>query len=325
MKLPGQVVGISIGHPFATLGRPHSIEPAMSLWKPLRILLVGTLCLMSATAQASPGPPGDGTGHSEAEAAESLVTVRLLTDTAPISPGMTFHLAVVFDISEHWHIYWQDPGEAGAPTSISLVAPKGFIVGEPRFPRPTAFQEEIGQTYGYENQAVIFIPVTATADLAPGAITFHADIDYLVCREHCLIGSARRSLTLEITTDPSIAGPKIDAADSAILKRFLSRLPEPLDRLESAEARFETGKLTVTGPMRGFESVEFFRIEPPGIEYGKTEITVADGRFHIATPVAVRTTNAPNRPIVLAGVVALGSDPDDPCYHFETTFGTGAE
>jgi len=249
--------------------------------------------------------------------AESLVRVRLIADVAEIAPGRTFHLAAVFDIDDHWHIYWQNPGDAGAPTTITLDPPEGFTVAAPLFPRPQAFVEEIATTYGYEKQAVIFIPVTAPQQLTTGLATFHARISYFVCRDRCLMGRVDTSLQLPALSDPTQAPDSPNPADARLLQSFRRRLPRPFARLPGADATFDGRRLTVTGPATDFHAVEFFPLDSPALRYTDITTQVRNGRFRIESDIEIRRQNARGRPISIKGLVGLGKSPADPCYHFD--------
>ena len=86
--------------------------------------------------------------------AEDLVRVRMLADTDIIAAGQTFHVAVVFDIAPHWHIYWKNPGDSGAATELTWRAP-GNEIGPVQWPAPQVFREAEGllTTFGYEEEA----------------------------------------------------------------------------------------------------------------------------------------------------------------------------
>ncbi len=121
--------------------------------------VLGGLVLAVGSAAYGQNPLlGQGAGH---KTAEELVAVRTVADVVSIAPGQTFHLAVIFDIEPQWHIYWKNPGEGAPPPSLAIEVPKGFEVGEVRWPRPIAVESLIGPTYVYENQAALFVPITA--------------------------------------------------------------------------------------------------------------------------------------------------------------------
>jgi DsbC/DsbD-like thiol-disulfide interchange protein len=93
------------------------------------------------------------------KSAEQLVTVRGVADVDRLVPGQAFHLAFIFTIEPGWHIYWLNSGASGGPTEIKVSGPQGFTFGKALFPRPIVLHGEEGDTYGYERQTVLFVPV----------------------------------------------------------------------------------------------------------------------------------------------------------------------
>jgi len=256
--------------------------------------------------------PDAGARPAEIQTADQAVQVRLASDAAAIGPGQTIRLAVIFTIAPHWHIYWLNPGDSGAPTNLTVTAPEGFTVGGTLFPRPKAFEETVGTTYGYERETVLFVPVTAPKELKEGEASFDVDIFYLVCRDRCLIGNARKSL--RIATAAAAAGTNTSRADAQTLRRHADRLPRPLAEFAGGSARLEEGLLIVTGPAGGRKAVEFFPLPVLGVTFGEAEIVVEDDRFRLAVPFQVKPQNALGQTMSVRGVLGLGRDVSDPCY-----------
>lgn len=136
-----------------------------------------------------------------------LVAATLVATTVSGVP----HVAVVYTIEPGWHIYWENPGESGMPTTAELRGPVGAV----KYPGPDKF---IGAgdivNYGWEKQAALFFPLTN----ATSAATVHAETRWLACREDaCVPGSA--SLSLVLPSAPIVVDP--------------SRLPSPLAAVET--------------------------------------------------------------------------------------------
>ena len=129
-----------------------------------------------------------------------LVKVALLADRAAIRPGATFTLAVKLTIEKGWHVYWQNPGEAGAPTLATLRAPAGFEIGELQYPAPER-EESAGDivSFIHKDEMVLVCDVKAPAQLAPGSsVALGVDCHWLVCQETCYPGSGSAELTLAV-------------------------------------------------------------------------------------------------------------------------------
>src|SRR5205085_2447925 len=115
-------------------------------------------------------------GAPAQEARESdAVKVSWVPTVREISPGAAFDLAVRFTIPAGWHIYWKNPGSSGIPTTVTVKAPSGFVVGSLLWPRPHALGEGEDVVYAYEKEVVLFIPVTAPAEPPAGPARFEAE------------------------------------------------------------------------------------------------------------------------------------------------------
>ena len=264
----------------------------------------------SASALAQAGPPSS---------AAQLVRIRATADVEAISPGSTFHLAFVFDLEPHWHIYWRNPGASGMATEIDIVAPRGFEVGTPLFPRPVVFRDEMGATYGYERRVVLFVPVKAPAEITEDAVRFDANIVYLVCRKMCLMGMEDRSVEL-----PIARGTPAHRTDGT-LETFRARLPKPIKKLKGVTARFDGETLAIDGPAPTNKPVAFYPVPVPGVGFGTALNESADGTIRIRVPVTIEPDNALGRPMRVTGLVVFGSKPDDPSYHFDLPVAGPAE
>jgi thiol:disulfide interchange protein DsbD len=271
---------------------------------------MGAAAFFSAKAPMA-APATDGlAGSVEAE----VVRVRARADVPRIEPGATFHLAFVFEIQEKWHVYWRNPGEGAAPVEIRIEAPPGFAVGDIRWPRPVVIPGPLGDSYGYEHSAVLFVPVTAPVELGDGTAAFHADLAWAVCREVCRFGTARKSIRLPTGAsspgDPSIASP------DPIVVEHARRLPLALAEVSGGAIEFDGRLLTLTGPASGRDGISFFPDRSPGVTYGPANSRIVNDRFLIEMEIDLNANNALGRPMQLGGLVAVGMKPDDPCYEF---------
>ncbi len=276
--------------------------------------VLGGLVLAAGSAADGQDPLGQGAGH---KTAEELVKVRTVADVASIAPGQTFHLAVIFDIEPQWHMYWKNPGEGAPPPALAIEVPKGFEVGEVRWPRPIVVQSPIGPTYVYENQAALFVPITAPDDLMDGSTTIRTEIRWAVCKAVCLLGRGRWSVDVRTVSGAPETDPEPVSAPDPVLTRLKKRLPEPLAKAAGGSADFDGTILTITGPAMGREALTFFPGATPGVSYGDPDVTIEADRFRVEVAVQINRRNTLGKPVVLSGLVALGPEDDDPSYDFK--------
>jgi thiol:disulfide interchange protein DsbD len=270
-------------------------------------MILAAIALFAAVpvpGSAHQGPPGP--------KAEDMARVRLAGTTASISPGEQFHIAVIFDIERAWHIYWQNPGEGAPPPDVKLTAPAGFTIGSIQFPRPVIIKDAVGEMYCHERQAVLLVPVTAPATLSDGNATFAADVRFAVCKELCLMGSTKQTVSIP-TTSASSAPSGQEAIDSSVT-RALKRMPQPMSKLSGATARYSGGMLRVSGPLSGFKTVQFFPHGSPGVSFSKPKVEVAGDQFEVTTRVEIDRANLAGQKPFAGGLIGLGEDSADPSY-----------
>jgi thiol:disulfide interchange protein DsbD len=296
----------------------HAITPMMKL-RPRRcppsLTPAATLAALLAAAPAG-AQLGFGDAPPPERRAADLVKVTAAADVEVVAPEQTFHVAVRFAIEPRWHIYWRNPGDSGAATSVKVRGPAGFRIGAPRFPRPIAMREPEGITFGYEEETVILVPVTAPATLAPGRADFDVDVFYFVCRDVCMIGEAKLLVGVEATETSMGGEPPRPRADKTI-DRFRRRLPAPIATLEGARAVREGDRVVVTGPALGFDGLQFFPDPSPGVNPGAAAVTIEQDRFRLVVPLALEPQNALGERMTLRGLIGLGRRLDDPCYEIE--------
>ncbi len=168
----------------------------------------------------------------------TLVTASLIA--APLVSGGVSRLGVKYVVAPGWHIYWENPGETGIPTTVDLTLPEGFTAGPVRYPGPETFMMPGDLTnYGYEGEVVVLADLTAPAAL-PGDGEIKAETHWLVCRaEQCVPGSAALSLSLA----------DLPAEDETAA--FLDHLPGPLPSTATRLTDGLTTTITLVGPQAG--------------------------------------------------------------------------
>ena len=178
--------------------RPETRTPVRS------ICLIALLLLVPAfTARAVESAP----------ATSSRATVALVSQADSYRPGQDLHLGLRFRIALGWHIYWQNPGDAGTPPEIAWVLPKGARAGNIQWPTPVREAEGPVVAYAYSGELVL--PVTIAPPSGDGPFSVHADAKWLVCEKICVPEEGHFDLTLPSgNAAPSAAAPLFAAADA---------------------------------------------------------------------------------------------------------------
>ncbi len=196
--------------------------------------LVAWLLLIGPSALAAPGPRGEATlGKGGAR-----VSAELLVDAARVAPGDQVRIGVLFGLEPGWHIYWKNPGDAGAATELTWRAPESEI-GPLQWPAPRVYREAEGllTTFGYEGD-VLLANAAVVPENATGSWSLEVDVDFVACMIECIPGRIQLAGTIPVDVTFSPAASEIrDRFDLAA-----SRLPRTPEALEVAvEARASQG------------------------------------------------------------------------------------
>jgi DsbC/DsbD-like thiol-disulfide interchange protein len=198
----------------------------------------------------------------------SDVKAELLADVSAIKPGTPFSLAIVLTTQPLWHIYWQNPGDAGTPTEFTFHLPDGYTVTPVEFPIPIRFAQAGDITaYGYTGRVVFLATVTppASAAFEPGNVKLGVDVAWLSCSNVCVPGG--KKLSLELPAAQDAGGQR--AENHELFEKARSLIPvaeAPRDVVEKVELLNggETG-LEITWKKEPKGDVEYFPLTPDGV------------------------------------------------------------
>ncbi len=254
-----------------------------------------------------PGGAGFGAGFSTpARAAQSEMAatlnnqVSLVSDVDSVAPGQPFHIGLLFELGQKWHIYWTNPGDAGAPPTINVSLPQGGSAGAIQWPTPRVMNDGPVTSYGYSRKIVpILLPLTVTParTLAVGSsYTVTAQATWLVCKDICVPGFASFTLTLPVAAKPVPAPEATFFAEAARDSPAAVHWPAWIE---------PDGKLSVDGTGATAGSVAtayFFPLQPGPINQDYDQpLTIHHGRVILALkPGSDFTASHP-----LSGLLAL--------------------
>jgi len=138
-----------------------------------------TLCSISGASNAQ---------YSDPIPPSPIAKTELLVDAARVKTGQPIWAGVTFTLPDHWHIYWQNPGDSGIPTSFAWTLPNGLTAGAIEWPTPDAIEVGGLVNYGYSNQVTLPVKLMPTHDRVSGDVEVKAT--WLVCRDVCIPESA---------------------------------------------------------------------------------------------------------------------------------------
>ena len=159
------------------------IAPFAWLLSGLTLLVAALLWAGSALAQEAPA------AEWEPRYGDENMAVTLYSGPLPDEPGETWMLALRFvPVSDEWHGYWSNPGDAGLGMQLTLDLPEGWEMGEPLYPVPERFVQELPgaslMNHIYKGSYTVLVPVTVGPDVQtgnPAALTGY--VEYLACTD----------------------------------------------------------------------------------------------------------------------------------------------
>lgn len=146
--------------------------------------------------------------------------VRVIPESTSLARGATTWVAVHFEISPHWHLYWNGINDSGFPPEVRADLPEGFVLGEPLWPVPKRLLSP-GPIldHVYEDHLTLLYPLSVPKD-APAVVSAGFKVDWLACHEACIPESDSLAVELRISDAPGTT------TEEALFRAARLRLPE---------------------------------------------------------------------------------------------------
>lgn len=138
---------------------------------------------------------------------EHPVTAALIAEHTSVPPDGHTRIGVLFEMGKGWHIYAEEPGDAGLPTKVTWNAPPAVSFGPLTWPKAQQFLDPGDiKTFGYSGAVTLyskiaFVPLINPNDKYPD-LPIHADVEWLACKDLCVPGKAHLELTLPVSSKP---------------------------------------------------------------------------------------------------------------------------
>lgn len=239
----------------------------------------------------------------QAEHPPEPAKASLLVEHKAVAPGSATPIGIRFQLENGWHIYWQNPGDAGDPPRVNWRVPDGFGVGALRWPAPKRLQSVAGTDYGYEGDVILLSSLQVPASAKPGeSVELAGDLRWVACHDVCVPQKAEVKTSLQIA--------KADAVDEgakALLASAGERLPKALPKTMQATVR-DTGDAFVVQfrGKRGITAAEFFPAQEDQIDNAAPQaLTVKAGGTDLKLKKSERLQGMPER---LKGVLVVGGE-----------------
>jgi len=200
------------------------------------------------------------------------VEAEFVSASDAVVPGQPLAAGLRLKHDEHWHTYWQVPGDSGLPTRIQWKLPPGWTAGPIEWPLPQRLPVGPLMNFGYEGEILLLTTLTPPVDLKAGSkVVLAARGDWLICKDVCIPGGA--DLKLELPVRDS-AGP---SRRGALFASMRARVPAPI-QLQAAEALIEGDRIRLSFLRSGdTKQFEFFPLEEARIESAAKQIAKREG------------------------------------------------
>lgn len=153
-----------------------------------------------------------------------LVNLRITPEYKTLSSQtQTITFIAEADIEQGWHLYWDNPGDIGGPTTLSYFeSPHYSEISSVHSSPSKSVYEDIITSYVY-TQKIYFRTAFALKDLANvSRLPFRAVLSYTACRESCLPEEIHLSFALPIAQhaeqNPTYLSTMIQAENTFPLK-----------------------------------------------------------------------------------------------------------
>ena len=260
---------------------------------------IGLLALLSAALLPV------GVSAAESPSIQSSRTVAtLVTDTDSVAAGRSFHAALRLRLAPGWHTYWQNPGDAGIPSSVDLALPPGSSAGPIEWPLPQRVAEGTLTTYAYTGDVVLPFEITP----GQGGQSIKAHAEWLACKDVCVPESADLALLLP----EGIPSPSPQAA---LIQAARAHVPHPAPFAATLAA---DGTLTLSGNglPRDVTAGQFFPNESGVVERAGPQAPLSDAG---ELTLRLDPISASPNPSTGAGVLALSSRDGTVAYELSPT------
>lgn len=210
-------------------------------------------------------------------------TVTLISEAAAVAPGQSFRIGLRQKLAPHWHTYWKNPGDAGAPPEISLTLPDGAKAGDIAWPGPDRLPYGPLVNFGYEDEIVFPVTVQVPANALPGqSFPVEARASWLVCERECIPEEGTFRLDIPVSASGAPAGGEI--AEAFAIADARQPVQAPWEARLSTEGKALALTLQGEGLSRtAVREAFFFPAEWGVIEHAAPqELNVERGRLTLA-------------------------------------------
>lgn len=206
-----------------------------------------------------------------------LVSTKIISDYKNLKPGMQFKLGIILTPEKKWHTYWQNPGDAGLPTTVDLTLPDGIKSGDVIWEQPMKFPFAGMANFGYDGESFLTIPISISKDFQGNELKIEAKVSWLACHEECVPGSSDIFLKLPVSnTEPVIDNQNHDYFNKSSRKHSINNSDITVKAVKTGD---DTVELEIELPeyLKNISKLEFFPIESGYYDNGSEQVFTKNG------------------------------------------------
>lgn len=126
------------------------------------------------------------------------VEVSLYTNYNDINPKQNLEVLIKFTMKNGWHIFSQQPGDIGLPTTVDWKIPLSFELSEQSWSLDEKFVNEDIVQYGYSKTAYYKAVIIPSGDVF-NKVRLEAEINWLACKDECIPEKTTFYLDMPVT------------------------------------------------------------------------------------------------------------------------------
>lgn len=251
-------------------------------------------------------------------------SAQFLTEDESVSPGQKISVGLDVHLENHWHSYWVNPGDSGAPVKLSLSAKIGskeldLLAGAIQFPIPERLETGPITSFVYNDEVLYLADIVLPESLPVGSrLDLKLNAEWLVCSEVCIPAIQVFDVSL-----PVVKGEEVKPSENA--EKFVAwrgRLPRVMTSQVLEKRDDQKAELTFEKPsdFLSFHLKDFFPLR--GSRLNNTRPTLVSQSAK-GVKISMATRAAGDRRADLLGLVVLTNGKDtvglqwgDPSYGF---------
>lgn len=189
---------------------------------------------------------------------QGMIRAQLISDVdALAAQTKTFTVGVRLTPNQpQWHHYWQNAGDSGMATAVTLTLPPQLSASPIMWPTPKRILTGDIVSFAYDEPVVLPLRLTASQPITSD-VTLKAHAEWLACHDSCIPESADLELTI-----PAASATRSDSQSTDALKLALASAPKPLASPITLTRDGSTTTLSVplTALPQPFDAVDIFPI-----------------------------------------------------------------